>query len=176
MALLTRQNRRMDTIGLSKLKTQTIMNSKHRSEILGLWNEPAECSSVQCLSLDTFRMLCKLLAWVNNRWAVMRPSLLTCKKKRKFISFITHQACSTRYGFVRAVTCSGAKYTEPQFPVCLKGKWCNYARFIYFFHWCSFSERMSPRDITNPMIYSPNKTRILQNCSIFSEWRNIYIY
>jgi hypothetical protein len=29
MALLTRQNRRMVTIDLSKLKTQTIMNSKH---------------------------------------------------------------------------------------------------------------------------------------------------
>jgi len=60
MALLTRQNRRMDTIGLSKLKTQTIMNSKHQSEILCLWNEPTECSSVQCLSPDTFR-----ICWAN---------------------------------------------------------------------------------------------------------------
>ena len=131
MALLTRQNRRMDTIGLSKQKTQTIMNSKHQSEILCLWNEPTESSTVRFLSLDTFRICCAN-CWhgllTGGRWWG-HPYLHV---KKYLISFNTHQARSTRYGFLRAVTCSAAVYTEPQFPVYRKGKWRHCARFNFF--------------------------------------------
>ena len=100
----------------------------------------------------------------------MRPSVL--KVKKYFISFITHQAWSTRYGFLRAVTCSGAKYTEPQFPVYRKGKWCHNSRFN-FFHWCLFSETMSRHGITTLRIHTANKTRILHNCIIFLTEENL---
>jgi len=61
----------------------------------------------------------------------MRPSVLK-RKKKYLLSFITHEACSSRYGFLQTVNCSIAKYTEPQFPVYRKGKWCHYARFNFF--------------------------------------------